>query len=154
MSIWVNGMYRSKVIYEKTFPKEDLLELYKQAEEEAAAEPDEETEHLTFDEIIKRIYKDMVYVAMPGRKEKAVAFMQKAIEISELYEMDIQIEEHLSHVCVTYSFNCGAGMKYLTDIIGEADNLAFFTHIKGYDIVLCLDFYTHAEYRNGRQVNP
>ncbi len=149
-------MYRSKVIYEKTFPKEDLLELYKQVKEETLveAEAEEETEHLSFDEMMKRIYKDMVYVKMPGRTEKAIAFMRKAIEISELYEIDIEIEEHLSHICVTYSFNCGAGMKHLTEIIGEADDLAFFTHIEGYDIVMCLDFYTHAEYRRGRQVNP
>lgn len=151
MSTWVNEMYRSKTIYEKKFPKEEIP-ILEMPDIEVPA--DTETEHLTFDEIIERVYKDMVYVVMPGRKEKAIAFLQKAVEVSELYRIDIKIEEHFSHVCVTYYFNCGAGLKHMTDIIGAADDLAFFTHIMGYDIVMCLDFYTHAEYRRGRLVNP
>ncbi len=137
-------------IYEKKFPKEEIPIL--EMPEDVPA--DMETEHLTFDEIMEQIYKDMVYVVMPGREEKAIAFMRKAVAISELYEIDIKIEEHISHVCVTYYFNCRGSMKHMTDIIGEADDLAFFTHIKGYDIVMCLDFYTHAEYRRGRLLNP
>ncbi len=148
-------MYRSKVIYEKKFPNTDM-ELLAELEKELAAEgvEDEESEHIPFEEIVKRIYRDMVYVVMPGRKEKAVAFIKKAIAVSELYEMDIKVEAFISHVCVTYSFNCGAGMKHLIEVIGEADNMAFFTNINGFDIVMSLDFYTHAEYRKGRQVNP
>ncbi len=137
-------------IYEKKFPKEEIPIL--EIPEEATAST--ETEHLTFDEIMERISKDIVCVIMPGREEKAIAFMRKAVEISELYEIDIKIEEHLSHVRVTYCFNCGVGMKRMTDIIGAADDVAFFTHNKGYDIAMCLDFYTHAEYRRGRLVNP
>ena len=46
-------------------------------------------------------------------------------------------------------------MKHLTDIIGMADDLAFFGRKdKEYDIVMSLDFYTHTVYRNGRKVNP
>ena len=46
-------------------------------------------------------------------------------------------------------------MKHLTDIIGMADDIAFFGRKdKAYDIVMSLDFYTHATFRNGRQVNP
>ena len=151
MSTWVNEMYRSKTIYEKKFPKEELP-ILEMPDIEVPA--DTETEHLTFDEIMERIYKDMVYVVIPGREEKAIVFMRKAVEISELYGIDIKIEEHFSHVCVTYYFSCGAGMKHMTDIIGAADDLAFFTHIKGYDIVMYLDFYTHAEYLRGRRMAP
>lgn len=46
-------------------------------------------------------------------------------------------------------------MKHLTEIIGMADDIAFFGRKdKAYDIVMSLDFYTHATFRNGRQVNP
>ena len=42
-----------------------------------------------------------------------------------------------------------------TDIIGMADDLAFFGRKdKEYELVMCLDFYTHAVYRNGRKENP
>ncbi len=144
-------MYRSKTIYEKKFPKEEIS-LSDKLDKSIPANT--ETERLSFDEIIQCIYKDTVYVLIPGREEKARDFIRKAVEVSELYEIDIKIEEYTSHVCVTYYFNCGGGMKHLTDIIGEADDIAFFTHIKGYDIVMSLDFYTHAEYRRGRLVNP
>lgn len=148
-------MYRSKTIYEKKFPRLDISEI-KRLEKEVAKESstEEETEHLTFEEIIQRIYKDMIYAVMPGRKEKALAFMRKAVAISELYEMTIKIEEHLSHVCVTYYFDCSGGMKRLIDIIKDADDISFFNQIDGYEIVMSLDFYTHTEYRHGRQMNP
>lgn len=146
-------MMREKVIYEKKFPKWEMP-----SDEEFAAieiEKDEETEHLTFEQIMERIYKDVVYVLMPGRKEKAKKFLRKAIEVSELYEMDIKIEHHFSHISATYYFNYGGAMKHLTDVIGMADDIAFFGRKdKEYDIVMSLDFYTHAEYRRGRLVNP
>lgn len=60
-----------------------------------------------------------------------------------------------SHISATYYFDFGGGIKYLTDIIGMADNIAFFGRKdKAYDIVMLLDFYTHAVCRNGRQVSP
>lgn len=45
-------------------------------------------------------------------------------------------------------------MKYLLEVIREADDISFFANIKGYEIVMCLDFYTHATYRNGRMMRP
>ena len=69
--------------------------------------------------------------------------------------MDVKIEKRASHVSATYYFSYGAGTKHLTDIIGMADDLAFFgRRYKEYDIVMSLDFYTHTVYRNGRQINP
>ena len=92
---------------------------------------------------------------MPERAEAANDFIRKAIEVSNLYEMDVKIEKRASHVSATYYFSYGAGMKHLTDIIGMADDLAFFGRKdKEYDIVMSLDFYTHTVYRNGRKVNP
>lgn len=146
-------MIREKVIYEKKFPKWDM-----QSDEDSAEveiEVDEEKEHLTFEQIMEAIYKDVIYVFLPDRVEKAKAFIRKAVEVSELYEMDIKIEQRTSHISVTYYFDFGGGMKALTDIIGMADELAFFGRKdNAYDIVMSLDFYTHAVYRNGRQVEP
>lgn len=146
-------MMRNDVIYEKRFPK---LEHPSSDEiEEIAASSNDETEHLTFEEIMERIYKDVVYILMPERVAKADEFVRKAVEISNLYEMDIKIEKRTSHISATYYFDFGGGMKHLTDIIGMADDIAFFGRKdKEYDIVMSLDFYTHAVYRNGRKVNP
>jgi len=105
---------------------------------------------------MEKIYEGVEYVPMPERAEAANEFIRKAIEISNLYEMDVKIEKIASHVSATYYFSYGAGMKHLTNIIGMADDLAFFfgRKDKAYDIVMSLDFYTHAVYRNGRQITP
>lgn len=145
-------MMRSKVIYEKIFPPMEIPSM--EEIEETNATPDEETERLTFEEIMQKIYKDMVYVVIPGRAEKAESFIRKAISVSELYEMDIKIEQHFSHISVSYHFDCGGAMKHLIDIISEADEIAFFRPKEGRDIIMSLDFYTHAEYRNGRRIEP
>ena len=140
-----------EVIYEKKFPKWEMPT----NEELGEIETNEEVEHLTHEQIMDRIYKDVVYVLMPERAERAKAFVRKAIEVSDLYEIDIKIEKRTSHISVTYYFNFGGGMKFLPDIIGMADDIAFFGRKdEAYDIVMSLDFYTHAVYRKGRKVNP
>jgi len=119
------------------------------------SEVDEEAESLTFEQIMEKIYKDVVYVFMPERAEEANKFIRKVIEVSELYEMDIKIEKRPSHISATYYFDFGGGMKHLTDVVGMADDIAFFGRKdKAYDIVMSLDFYTHAVFRNGHQYEP
>lgn len=146
-------MISEEVIYEKKFPKWEMPSDEELAEIKVDA--DEQKEHLTFEQIMQKIYEGVEYVLMPKRAEAANEFVRKAIEVSELYEMDIKIEKRTSHISATYYFNYGAGMKHLTDIIGMADDLAFFGRKdNAYDIVMSLDFYTHAVYRNGRQINP
>ena len=96
----------------------------------------------------------MIYVLVPERAAKAKAFIHQAIAVSELYEIDVKITHHLSHISATYYFDCGGGMKYLLDVAKMADDVSFFTNIRGHDIAVSLDFFTHLEYRNGRQVRP
>ncbi len=142
-----------EVIYEKKFPKWEMPSDEELAEDKV--DTDEPKEHLTFEQIIEKVYEGVEYVPMPERAEAANEFVRKAIEVSDLYEMDIKIEKRTSHISVTYYFDFGGGMKALTDIIGMADDLAFFGRKdKEYDLVMCLDFYTHTVYRNGHKVNP
>lgn len=149
----IEEVISEEVIYEKKFPKWEMP-----SEEELAeikVDNDEPKERLTFEQIMEKIYEGVEYVPMPERAKAANEFIRKAIEVSNLYEMDVKIEKRASHVSVTYYFSYGAGMKHLTDIIGMADDLAFFGRKdKEYDIVMSLDFYTHTVYRNGRQINP
>ena len=87
-------MTKSSTIYEKQFPKWEMPTEEEMKEIDVAGE---ETEHLTFEQILEKIYKDVVYVLMPERREEAKVFIRKAISVSELYEMDIKIEHHFSH---------------------------------------------------------
>ena len=79
---------------------------------------------------------------------------RSAIEISNDYELDIEIEEHLSHISATYYFDCGACMGFLRRIIEMSDDISFFDHIKGFDMVMSLDFYTKAVFKRDRLIHP
>ncbi len=142
----------SKIIYEKKYPPLEIPTIEEIKEQNATA--DEKTERLSFEEIIEKVYKDMIYVLVPERAARAKSFIHQAIAVSELYEIDVKIEQHLSHISATFSFDCGMGMKHLLDVAKMADDVSFFTKIYGRDIVMSLDFFTHLEYRNGRQVRP
>ena len=73
-----------EVIYEKKFPKWEMPSDEELAENKV--DTDEPKERLTFEQIMERIYKDVTYVPIPERAEKAKAFIRKAIEVSELYD--------------------------------------------------------------------
>lgn len=137
-----------KILYEKKYPKRKIDEL------PAAFERNDEARKQSFDDIMQELLQDTIYVLMPERKERAVLFIQTAIEVSKAYELDIKIEEHLSHLTVYFYFDCSGCMGFLKEVVALADDLAFFTHAEGYDLVLALDYYTHAVYRHGRRINP
>ena len=108
----------------------------------------------SFEEIMKEIYSGVSYLVLPQREKLAQAFIEVAIDLSNTYEVDIEIKEHFSHISVNYFFDCSAAMGFLKKIIQMADDITFFDHIKGYDIVLSLDYYTKAVFRNGRLIQP
>ena len=141
-----------EIIYEKKYPRIDPMEELKQVEMEAADEP--EQPRPTFDEIMQKIYANTTYVLMPERIKASEEFIQTAIEVSELYELDTKIERHLDHISVNYSFDCCGGLRDINKVFGMADQFSFFKDIYGWDITVSMDFYTHAVVRNGRVVAP
>ena len=141
-----------EIIYEKKYPRIDPMVEMKQIELEMADEPNEPTP--SFDEIMAKIQADTTYVLMPERIKASEKFIQTAIEVSELYELDTKIERHIDRIIVTYSFDSCGGMRDINRVFGMADEFAFFKDIYGWDITVSLDFYTHAVVRNGRVVAP
>lgn len=111
-----------EIIYKKQFHREPI----DKTEPEVANFTDSGNAP-SFDEIMKEIYSNVTYLVLPGREKKARNFIQKAIEISNDYELDIEIREHLSHISVTYTFDCCAGMGFLKSIIEMADDISFLT---------------------------
>jgi len=144
-----------EIIYEKKYPRIDLMEQYKEIEHELPGEPGESEETaLSFDEMMQQIEANTIYVLMPERLTASEEFIRLAIEISELYELDARIERHFNRISVDYFFNCTGGMRYINKVFGMADEFAFFKNINGWDFTISLDFYTHAAIRNGRVVSP
>lgn len=142
----------AKVIYEKRFPKKDVDELFESLE--ASAELQDELMPPSFQDMMNELNRNTVYVLMPEREASAQQFLRTAIDVSSTYQLDIKVKEHRSHITVYYYFNSSGCMGFLRRVLEYADDLAFFTNIKGYDIVMAIDYYTHAVYRRGRKVNP
>lgn len=143
-----------EIIYRKQFHRETREEF--EADLSDFTEEHEECNGrvASFEEILKEIHSNITYVVLPEREKRAKAFIKTAIEISNDYELDIEIEEHLSHISATYYFDCSAGMGFLKQIIEMSDDIAFFDHIKDYDMVMSLDFYTKAVFKRDRLIQP
>ena len=134
-----------RIIYEKRYPQENLEALI------AAETGDEQAAAKSFEEIVKEVYGNRVCVPIPERAKAARAFVLTARRVSELYELDVTITEHTDHVSAEYYFNSSGGLRYLREVVKHADDISFFTNVRGYDIVMCLEFYTHTVFHRRRQ---
>ena len=134
-----------RIIYEKRYPQENLEDLI------AAETGDEQAAAKSFDEIVREVYGNRVCVPIPERAKAARAFVLTARRVAELYELDVTITEHTDHVSAEYYFNSSGGLRYLREVVKHADDISFFTNVRGYDIVMCLDFYTHTVFHRRRQ---
>mgnify|MGYP005817051973 FL=1 len=134
-----------RIIYEKRYPRENWEALI------AAETGDEQAAAKSFDEIVREVYGNRVCVPIPERAKAASAFVLTARRVSELYELDVTITEHTDHVSAEYYFNSSGGLRYLREVVKHADDISFFTNVRGYDIVMCLDFYTHTVFHRRRQ---
>lgn len=134
-----------RIIYEKRYPQENLEALI------AAETGGEQAAAKSFDEIVREVYGNRVCVPIPERAKAARAFVLTARCVSELYELDVTITEHTDHISAEYYFNSSGGLRYLREVVKHADDISFFTNVHGYDIVMCLDFYTHTVFHRRRQ---
>lgn len=146
--------FERETIYEKTFPKETLDEIRESMIERGIPVEAETKLHMTHEEVMAEIYKGVEYVFLPERVKTADAFVKTAVELSELYELDVKIVKHPNMISVNYYFNSSGCMGFLREIFLLADDIAFFANIKGYDIVVSIDHYTHAVMRNGKRIKP
>ena len=87
-----------EIIYEKHFHKETIEELEKERIDLVEAFGEDAKQAPSFNEIMKMIYSNVTYLALPEREKMAQTFIETAIEISNDYELDIEIEEHLSQI--------------------------------------------------------
>lgn len=137
-----------EIIYEKHFHKETIEEIERERIDFVEAFGEDAEQAPSFDEIMKKIYSNVTYLVLPEREKMAKTFIKTAIEISNDYELDIEIEEHLSHISATYYFDCGACMGFLRRIIEMSDDISFFDHIKGFDMS-CPSTFTQRLYSKG-----
>lgn len=154
-----------KVIYHKTYPKPAIdefeasldpsIEKFEAIMEDSLKESsDTSTPTPSSKDIFKMLHKGAVFVPLPEREAMAKKFIETVKDISESYEIDTEIKTGSGTITATFYFNCGAAMGFLKQAICLSDDIAFITNIGGYELVMSLDFYTHALFRHGKQFRP
>lgn len=149
----------SEVIYEKHYPHKTVEERMREADEIRAQIAEDEANGKadpmpSFEEFYKDMMENRELVPIPNREELAGSFVLLAIVIGEEYELDTTIRKSDSHVTVDFSFDCGGDMDFFLPLLRAADNITFFTGIRGYEITMTIEYYTHAVYRHGKRLYP
>ena len=134
------------IIYEKHYPKANAAE--NEIESTSRAEP------LSFEQIMGKICKDVVYIPLPEKQAAAKEFLKSAIALSNRYEIDIKVCRYFEHIEVKYFFDYAMNIRFLKDIIAQSDDISLFKDDEGFNLSIALDYYTHAVYRKDRRVIP
>ncbi len=142
----------SQIIYRTKYPRRSPLQMMKMSQQKASNV--ETHPSLTFDELINRISANVTFTPLPERVETSKEFIRLAIEVSEIYEIDVKIERGADRITVEYYLNSGGGWREINRVFGMADEIAFFKDTDGFDITVVLDYFTHATVRRGKVINP
>ena len=143
----------AELVYEKKYSQEKLSNLC-HTTQVIMGETEPSSLPPSFDAFYKKLVEDTVCVIIPPRAALEEVFIQEAIDVSELYKIDIRIEKRTSHIVAMLSFDYGGNMLALNPILSMADDYSFSRGTNGRDLTISLDFYTHAVYRNGHLVAP
>ena len=142
-----------KIIYQKTYPRMDLEELLKEAND---IEPEDfgQDKTLSYEDIREKLSEGVTYVLLPERRKSAVDFVQESIRISEEMRISLTIKQFKSHFSAFFTFPYGGNYGCFKDAIKYADEIHFFTNKSNDEITMVIDHYTHAVYRHGIQFHP
>lgn len=146
------GSYR--LLYERTYSIEDEINCHMN---DAAFLQQIESlfkELPTFDELLKMACESLSYKYIPEREQDVCDFIKKAIAVSENYKISMEMRKYNYKIAVILSFPAIPDMVCLKELICDADSIGFLPTTNEDEIVMCLDYYTHRVFRNGRQMHP
>lgn len=101
---------------------------------------------------LNRILEKTVYVLIPERREGRAVFIKESKNAADLYKLDIVITEYDSHITTALSVDYFVDVSELKEVILLADRVRFA--VREEQVVLMLDYYTHATFRSGRRMPP
>ena len=143
----------SKIIYEKTFPKDPILEALKQ-QESADLFNEEQAQYPSFLSMMLCRELQTTYIPRPYRIRNRKRFINAVIALSDFYEIDLTVMQSRGLISATFYFDICAGMHNLNNIMGMADEFEFLTNVREHDICMTLNYYTHKIIRNGITISP
>jgi hypothetical protein len=143
---------KSEVIYEKKYPPIDYDNIDAHIKIELPETP--VVKPCSFDGAIKEIYENTKYTPIPYRDDLSKEFIKKAIDVADIYQMDITVLRLDGKISVWLSIDFCVNMQYINCLFGMADRISFFSGEDGHDIFVCLDLYTHVIVRSGLAYAP
>lgn len=141
-----------KIIFSRTYDKAkdaDILDNH-----EIASPVNSNASLLPWNNFYEQFNENTSFVVMPQRLSMRREFVNAAIEVAEHYSIDVVITEYDERITADLSFDCGSAMKLIKRVISYADDISFFCGIRGREITLSVDFYTHAVFRSGKKLAP
>ena len=150
-------MEAKKVLYSKRFPKEIPLDLEKEIEQL--------NNKKKFDDGLKEgesildfLERKRTTVPNEERIKEKVLFIKASIDLSETYEIDMDIVEYdtrvVANMFLQSSLYTGTIKKLISALIVMADEFDIFPPKEGedYTVNLLLTYHTHDIFLNGRKI--
>ena len=137
-----------EVLYKKEYAHDEVDECVRPAK----STTDEDRRNAR--DFIDRLFDSITTEPLPQREERVTYFVRAAIELSARCSLDIEIRKYENHISVDFSFDKGCVIRGQNRLFQMADEITIMPGLNGRDVVLTLDYFTHAIYRNGRQISP
>ena len=150
-------MSDKKVLYRKRFPKESPLDLEKETEQ-LNSETKFDDGLKEGESILDFLERNRTTVPNEERIKEKVLFIKGAIDLSETYEIDMDIVEYdtrvVANMFLQSSLYTGTIKKLISALIVMADEFDIFPpkDKENYTVNLLLTYHTHDIYLNGRKI--
>lgn len=150
-------MSDKKVLYSKRFPKESPLDLEKETEQ-LNSETKFDDGLKEGESILDFLERKRTTVPNEERIKEKVLFIKAAIDLSETYEIDMDIVEYdtrvVANMFLQSSLYTGTIKKLISALIVMADEFDIFPpkDKENYTVNLLLTYHTHDIYLNGRKI--
>ena len=150
-------MSDKKVLYSKRFPKESPLDLEKETEQ-LNSETKFDDGLKEGESILDFLERKRTTVPNEERIKEKVLFIKAAIDLSETYEIDMDIVEYdtrvVANMFLQSSLYTGTIKKLISALIVMADEFDIFPPKEGedYTVNLLLTYHTHDIFLNGRKI--
>lgn len=151
-------MSRKDLIYSKRYPPPWEAEAVA-AEVAAAWTPEErKTAEESFHKFWRKLHEESVYVPIPGVEKKARLFIDLAKRLSQIYELDIDIQRKAHFISADFHLYCAIYPGKMTQDFAELFSLcdqfaSFVLTTEKSDFTLSLTLYTHKHYMSGQLIN-
>ena len=143
----------AKLLYTKRFLKEPIWEDPVQQQKAGATNDSQPPPH-SLSEMIAALEEKTTYTPLPNRIKNREKFIQAAIELSEVYELDVDIVQQKGAVCATYLLDYVAAFRNINPLMTMGDEFFFSAHKNGLKISFSVTYYTHQQERNGYIMAP